>query len=62
MDECVRLGFLKKDDNETLFLSPVGTGYLLDVGMNGVETPHEAYAAGFEQGYRQAKDDDQDMG
>lgn len=54
-NECSRLGFLVKSDNQTLGLTIVGTGFLLDIEAREVETQHEAYAAGFEQGHRQAK-------
>lgn len=49
-EDCLSLGFLDKDDNETLFLTPIGLGYLLDVVAAEVGTLEEAYAAGFKQG------------
>lgn len=49
-EECLRLGFLDKDDNETLFLTPIGLGYLLDVVATELNTLEDAYAAGFKQG------------
>jgi hypothetical protein len=48
--ECLRLGFLGRDDNETLFLTSAGMGYLLDVVARDTKTFAEAYAAGYEQG------------
>ena len=54
--ECLRLEFLDKDDNATLCLSPAGMGYLIDVLATELETPHEAYAAGYQQGYTQGKE------
>ena len=50
-DECLRLGFVGKDDNETLYLTPVGTGFLIDVEGRDIQSIAEAYAAGFEQGH-----------
>jgi hypothetical protein len=55
-DECLRCGLLAKDDNETLSLTAIGMGYLLDIEASNVKTLHEAYAAGFRQGYEQAED------
>lgn len=55
-DEGLRLGFIGKDDNETLFLTAAGMGYLLDVGAREIGTVAEAYAAGFEQGQFVASD------
>lgn len=55
-DECLRLGFLVNNDNQTLHLTAVGTGFLLDICAMDVDTLAEAYAAGFQQGYTQAKD------
>ncbi len=55
-NECLRLGFLVKNDNQTLGLTIVGTGFLLDIEAQEVSTLHEAYAAGFEHGCSQAKD------
>jgi len=55
-EECLRLGFLGKDDNETLFLTAAGFGYLLDVGAREIDTIAEAYAAGFQQGHDLASD------
>ncbi len=54
--ECLRLGFLGKDDNATLFVSPKGLGYLLDVLAAELTSLHEAYSAGYDQGHTQAKD------
>lgn len=54
--ECQRLGFLSKDDNATLRISPKGLGYLLDVLAAELTSLHEAYAAGYDQGHTQAKD------
>lgn len=54
--ECLRLGFLGKDDNATLYISAKGLGYLLDVLAAERVTFHEVYAAGYDQGYTQAKD------
>lgn len=54
--ECLRLGFLGKDDNETLFLTPAGFGYLLDVGAREIDNIAEAYAAGFQQGHELGSD------
>ncbi len=51
--ECLRLGFLVKNDNQTLGVTIVGTGFLLDIEAREVTTLHEAYAAGFEQGQAQ---------
>ena len=55
-EECLRCGFLGRDDNATLFLAIIGTGYLLDILAAEVDALHEAYAAGYRQGYQQAKD------
>lgn len=54
--ECLRLGFLGRDDNATLYVSPKGLGYLLDVLAAELGSLPEAYAAGYDQGYTQAKD------
>ena len=54
--ECLRLGFLGRDDNATLYVSPKGLGYLLDVIAAELVSIPEAYAAGYDQGYTQAKD------
>jgi hypothetical protein len=54
--ECLRLGFLGKDDNATLYVSPKGLGYLLDVIAAELASLPEAYAAGYDQGYTLAKD------
>ena len=54
--ECLRLDFLVKNDNQTLGVTIVGTGFLLDIEARNVTTLHEAYAAGFKQGHTQAKD------
>ena len=50
-NECLRLGFVGKDDNQTLYLTPVGTGFLIDVEGQDIQSIAEAYAAGFEQGH-----------
>jgi len=55
-EDCLKIGLLGKDD-ETLFLTALGTGFLIDVEAAEIKTLTEAYAAGFEQGYRQAKDE-----
>ena len=52
---CLNCGFLGRDDKATLFLTPQGTGYLLDIVTQDVDKPHEAYAAGYQQGYQQGK-------
>jgi hypothetical protein len=49
-EKCLQLEFLGKDDNETLFLTAKGFGYLLDVVAGDLGTLAEAYEAGFEQG------------
>lgn len=54
--ECLRLGFLVNDDNETLRLSSVGKGYLINVLAAGVNALPDAYAAGYKQGHTQAED------
>jgi len=54
--ECLRLGFLGKDDNATLYVSAKGLGYLLEVVAGEITLIHESYAAGYDQGYNQAKD------
>lgn len=51
---CLRLGILGKDDNETLFLTKAGMGYLIQVTAADIKTTHEAYAAGYQQGYADA--------
>ena len=43
--ECLRLGFLDKDDNEILHPTPCGMGYLLDVRAGELSNPAEIYAA-----------------
>jgi hypothetical protein len=55
-EECLRLGFLAKDDNATLRLSPVGMGYLIDVVASDISALPDAYAAGYKQGHSQAKE------
>lgn len=55
-EKCIRLGFLAKDDNATLHLSPEGIGYLIDVVASDVTALPDAYAAGYIQGYTQAKE------
>jgi hypothetical protein len=54
--ECLRLGFLSRDDNATLYVSPKGFGYLIDVLAAERSSVHEAYSAGYDQGYAHAKD------
>ncbi|MBU1210172.1 MAG: hypothetical protein KJ587_02740 [Alphaproteobacteria bacterium] len=54
--ESLRLGFLGKDDNATLYVSAKGLGYLLDVLAADLDTLQAAYAAGYDQGYTQARD------
>ena len=53
--ECLRLGFLVKDDNEILHLSPVGMGYLIDVVAGDVTALPDACAAGYRQGLAQTE-------
>lgn len=55
-EECLRLGFLAKDDNATLHLSPAGMGYLIDVVAADLTALPEAYAAGYIQGHTQARE------
>lgn len=55
-EECLRLGFLAKDDNATLHSSPTGMGYLIDVVAGDVTALPDAYAAGYKQGETQACD------
>ena len=55
-EECFRLGFLAKDDNATLHLSPAGMGYLIDVVASDVSALPDAYAAGYKQGHTQAEE------
>ncbi|OQW32374.1 MAG: hypothetical protein A4E20_14030 [Nitrospira sp. SG-bin2] len=55
-EECLRLGFLSKDDNATLRLSPAGMGYLIDVVASDVSALPDAYAAGYTQGHTQAEE------
>ena len=54
-DECLRLGFLGQDDNQTLILSPLGLGYLIDVVAGDVESLAESYALGFAQASSQTE-------
>jgi hypothetical protein len=54
--DCQRLGFLGRDDNATLFVTAKGLGYLLDVVAAERTTLQEAYAAGYDQGYVQARE------
>ena len=54
-EECLRLGFLSRDDNATLHLSPAGMGYLIDVVAGDITTLPDAYAAGYKQGHTQAE-------
>ena len=55
-EECLRLGFLAKDDNATLHLSPAEMGYLIDIVAGDVNTLPDAYAAGYKQGYTQTEE------
>lgn len=55
--ECLRLGFLARDDNATLFVTAKGLGYLLDVVAADCTTLQDAYAAGYDQGLGQARED-----
>lgn len=48
-EECLRLGFLDKNDNETLIITTAGYGYLLQVVAAEVDTLAGAYAAGYQQ-------------
>lgn len=52
-ERCLSLGFLVKDDNATMYLSPAGLGYLLDVVASDVTALPDAYAAGYTQGLAQ---------
>ncbi len=54
-EECFRLGFLAKDDNATMHLSPVGMGYLIDIVAGDVNALPDAYAAGYKQDRAQTK-------
>lgn len=54
-EECLRLGFLIKDDNQTLSLTPIGVGYLIDVIAGDVSSLAESYALGYHQGSSQAR-------
>lgn len=51
-EKCLQLEFLEKDDNETLFLTAKGMGYLCDVVARDLGTLAEAYEAGFAQAAR----------
>ena len=55
-EECLRLGFLAKDDNATLHLSPVGMGYLIDVVASEITALPDANAAGYIQGQTRARE------
>lgn len=55
-EKCLSFGFLVKDDNATMYLSPAGLGYLLDVVARDVSALPDAYAAGYIQGQTQAKE------
>ena len=55
-EKCLALGFLVKDDNATMHLSPAGMGYLIDVVASDVNALPDAYAAGYRQGYVQIKE------
>jgi hypothetical protein len=52
-DECLRLGFLGKDDNETLFVTASGGDFLFGVIARDIDTLAEAYAAGWRKGCAQ---------
>ena len=49
-EECLQLGFLAKDDNATLHLSPAGMGYLIDIVASDISALPDAYAAGYKRG------------
>lgn len=53
--ECYRLGFLAKDDDATMHLSPVGMGSLIDIVADDVNALPDVYAAGYKQGRAQTK-------
>ena len=55
-EECLRLGFLSKDDNATLHLSPSGMGYLIDVVASEITALPDVYAAGYIQGQTQSEE------
>lgn len=55
-EKCLQLGFLAKDDNATLHLSPAGMGYLVDVVASEITALPDAYAAGYKQGHTQARE------
>ena len=48
-ERCLQLDFLLEDDNQTLFLTPIGLGYLLNVVTGDIDSLAEAYRAGFKQ-------------
>lgn len=48
-ERCLQLDFLLEDDNQTLFLTPIGLGYLLNVVAGDIDSLAEAYRAGFKQ-------------
>lgn len=55
-EKCLRLGFLGKDDNATLRLSPAGLGYLIDVVACDISALPDANAAGYKQGQAQSEE------
>jgi hypothetical protein len=55
--QCQRLGFLGRDDNATFFVTAKGLGYLMDVVAADCDSLEEAYAAGYDQGILQARDE-----
>lgn len=48
-ERCLHLNFLAENDNKTLFLTPIGMGYLLNVVAGEIDSIPEAYRAGFKQ-------------
>ena len=48
-ERCLQLDFLAENDNKTLFLTPIGLGYLLNVVAGEIDSLPEAYRAGFKQ-------------
>ena len=55
-EKCLSLGFLVMDDNATMYLSPAGMGYLIDVVASDVSALPDAYAAGYKQGHTQLEE------
>lgn len=54
-NERAVLGFLAKDDNAPLHLSPTGMGYLIDVVTGDISALPDAYAAAYTQGQTQSE-------